>query len=57
LDKPRLIAITKCDLMDDELTKMISGELPKHWDVVFISSVAQTGLTELRDQLWRKLHL
>ena len=56
LDKPRVIALTKCDLMDDELTRMVAADLPEHWDVVFISSVAQIGLIELKDQLWRKLH-
>ena len=56
LDKPRVIAITKSDLIDDELTKLISAELPKHWDVVFISSVTQSGLVDLKDHLWRKLN-
>ena len=56
LDKPRVIAITKLDLIDDELQQMILAELPSDWDVVFISSVAQTGLLELKDLLWQKLH-
>ena len=52
LDKKRLIAITKCDLLDRELIDEMKAELfdlPPH---VFISSIAQTGLTELKDRIW-----
>lgn len=56
LDKPRLIAITKADLIDDELKAMIVAEFPDHWTYCFISSATQTGLTELKDQLWRSIH-
>ena len=55
MDKPRLLAITKSDMLDDELKKEIKKDLPKiPW--VFISSVAQTGLTELKDLIWKELH-
>jgi GTP-binding protein len=54
LDKKRLLAITKSDLIDDELQYEIEQELP---DVpcVFISSVTQKGLSELKDMLWKEL--
>lgn len=55
LDKGRLLAITKSDMIDQELKDEIEKELP---DVpyVFISSVAQTGLAELKDLIWTKLN-
>lgn len=55
LDKPRVLAITKCDLIDDELKEMLQVELPKYIPYVFISSVAQKGLVELKDLLWETL--
>ncbi len=56
LDKDRLLAITKCDMLDEELTEEIKKELPDNVDTMFISSVAQIGLTELKDELWKKLN-
>jgi GTP-binding protein len=56
LDKPRLLAITKCDLIDDELKKLMKADLPKKIPHVFISSVAQMGLSELKDKLWKILN-
>ncbi len=55
LDKQRLLAITKSDLLDDELEKEMSREVP---DIphVFISSVSQKGLVELKDMIWRSLN-
>ena len=53
LDKPRLLAITKADLLDAELMEMIQSELPSSIETTFISSVAQQGLTELKDLLWK----
>ena len=52
LDKPRLLAITKSDLLDDELKELLLAEIPKSLPHVFISSVAQTGITTLKDKLW-----
>ncbi|MCI5080069.1 MAG: GTPase ObgE [Saprospiraceae bacterium] len=52
LDKPRVLAITKADMIDEELKALLQAELPKDLPVLFISSVAQTGLTELKDKLW-----
>ena len=56
LDKKRLIAISKCDMLDEELIGEMKAELsglPPH---IFISSVAQTGLTELKDRIWQMLN-
>lgn len=52
LDKPRILAITKSDMVDEELKTMLLSELPKGVPHVFISSVAQSGLTELKDMIW-----
>jgi GTPase len=56
LDKERLLAITKCDMLDEELKAEMKQELPKEIESVFISSVAQSGLTELKDMIWKTLH-
>ena len=56
LDKERVLAVTKSDMLDDELKAEISAQLPKDIETIFISSVAHQGLTELKDALWRKLN-
>jgi GTP-binding protein len=59
LDKNRLIAISKSDMLDDELKIEMKKQLDKDFKglpYLFISSVAQQGLTELKDQLWKLLH-
>ena len=53
LDKDRILAITKCDMLDEELTEEIRAELPEGIETIFISSVAQKGITELKDLLWK----
>lgn len=55
LDKRRVLAITKADLLDEELKAGISKELPD-MPRLFISSVAGTGITELKDLLWKALN-
>jgi GTP-binding protein len=55
LDKPRLLAITKSDLVDDELRELLQPEIPSELPHLFISSVTQSGLQELKDQLWQLL--
>ncbi|MFH2142946.1 MAG: GTPase ObgE [Bacteroidota bacterium] len=55
LHKRRLLAVSKADLMDEELTKECKLDLPDV-DYVFISSVTQTGLTELKNKLWKLLN-
>ncbi len=52
MDKPKLLAITKTDLIDDELEKMLQEELPEGIDTIFISSIAHKGLEALKDRLW-----
>jgi GTPase len=55
LHKERLLAITKSDMLDDELKEAISKDLPDiPW--LFISSVAEQGLVELKDLIWSKLN-
>ena len=56
IHKPRLLAITKCDMIDDELEKAIKKELPKKVPHIFISSHTEKGITELKDLLWKMLN-
>jgi GTPase len=56
LDKSRILAISKSDLLDDELIAEIEEDLPKDLPHLFISSLAQTGLTALKDRLWNLLN-
>ena len=56
LDKPRVLAITKSDLLDDELIEALSEELPEGIPTLFISAVAGKGITELKDLLWKALN-
>lgn len=56
LDKKRLLAITKADMLDDELKAAIRKEMPKSIPFIFISSLANQGLTELKDLIWKNLH-
>ena len=58
LDKSRLIAITKSDLLDDELEKEITSELGKSINVpfIFISSISNVGLSKLKDKIWAMLN-
>jgi GTP-binding protein len=56
LDKPRVLAITKMDIMGKEMKDLLKDELPEGVETVFISAVAQKGLTELKDLLWRKIN-
>ena len=56
LDKHRVLAVTKCDLLDDELCEMLRETLPDDLPVVFISSVTGHGISELKDILWRELN-
>jgi GTP-binding protein len=56
LQKDFIIAISKSDMLDDELKEAIKKELPENIQHLFISSVAQKGLTELKDVLWQTLN-
>jgi GTPase len=55
LDKDRILAVTKCDMLDAGLMEELRPELPKEVEHVMISSVSGLGLSELKDALWRKL--
>jgi GTP-binding protein len=55
LDKPRILAITKMDIADPEWKELIKKDLPKNIPVVFISSLTNQGLDELKDLLWKEL--
>jgi GTP-binding protein len=56
LDKDRLLAISKSDMLDEELKSELIPEIPKDLPYVFISSIDRTGLTELKDKLWEMLN-
>jgi len=56
LDKHKVLAVTKCDLLDDELIDMIKETVPEDLPVVFISSVTGKGIDELKDILWKELN-
>lgn len=55
-DKDRLIAISKSDLIDEELEKEIRKTFPENFNLIFISAVTGKNLTELKDKLWKLLH-
>ena len=56
LDKHRVLAVTKSDLLDEELIEMLKETLPEDLPVVFISSVTGQGINELKDILWKELN-
>lgn len=56
LHKPRILALTKADLIDQELQNLLKEELPKDVPSIFISSVAQKGMEQLKDMLWQTIN-
>lgn len=56
LDKPRVLAITKSDLIDEELKELLAPEIPKGIPHIFISSLANIGIQELKDLLWKVMN-
>ena len=56
LDKKRILAISKSDMLDQELKDEIAEDLPQDMICLYISSVAQQGLMELKDAIWQKLN-
>lgn len=56
LDKKRLLAVSKSDLLDDELKAAMKKELPQELPTVFISSITTDGIDELKDLIWRTLN-
>jgi GTP-binding protein len=56
LNKPRLLAISKCDMADDELMKLIRKELPRQVPHVFISSATGLNIQKLKDKIWEMIN-
>ena len=56
MHKPRVLAVTKADMLDEELMAEMKSELPADVPSVFISSVAQKNITELKDLLWAQIN-
>ena len=56
LSKHRVLAVTKSDLLDEELIEMLRETLPTDLPVVFISAVTGSGIEELKDLLWKELN-
>ena len=55
LDKQRILAVTKCDMMDEEMQKQLKRHLPKGVETVFISAVSGQNIQELKDLIYKKL--
>ncbi len=55
LDKQRLLAVTKCDTIDEELMEHLREELPEGLPTIFISSVVGLNISTLKDMLWQAL--
>ncbi len=56
LEKQRILAVTKCDMLDEELLEAIKPTLPDDLPSVFISSVSGLGIEQLKDLIWNELH-
>ncbi len=56
VDKQRILAITKCDMLDDELMEEIKKLIPTDIQTVFISSVSGLGIPELKDLIWTEIN-
>jgi GTP-binding protein len=56
MHKPRVLAITKSDMLDDELQQEMEKQVPADVPYVFISSVAQKNIVELKDLLWKEIN-
>ena len=56
LDKPRILGISKEDLIDDELKEMLSDDIPSDIEHFFFSAVTQKGLQHLKDRLWSMMN-
>ncbi|MFZ6011726.1 MAG: GTPase ObgE [Bacteroidota bacterium] len=56
LDKKRILAISKSDMLDDELKEEVKKELPAEIPFTFISAITEQGIWELKDLIWKNLH-
>ena len=55
LDKKRILAVTKCDMMDEVMLKQLKRTLPRTLDTIMISSVSGMNIMELKDLIWSKM--
>jgi GTP-binding protein len=51
-----MLAITKSDMLDEELMNELRKELPEELDTIFISSVSGYNIMQLKDMLWQKIN-
>lgn len=56
LDKERILAITKCDMLDEEMTEQMKAQLPPNVQSIFISSVSGKNIAQLKDLIWQTLN-
>ena len=56
IDKQRILAISKCDMLDEELIEQMKKDLPDDVKTLFISSVSGAGISELKDLIWEELN-
>ena len=55
IDKPRILAITKSDMLDEEMKELLDAEIDLDIPHLYISSIMQQGITELKDVIWKKI--
>ena len=55
LDKQRILAVTKCDMLDEDMQRQLKRRLPKGVDSVFISAVSGQNIDKLKDLIYQKL--
>lgn len=56
VDKQRILAITKCDMLDDQMIEEMKNLLPDNVQTVFISSVTGMGVSDLKDLIWKEIN-
>ncbi len=56
IDKQRILAISKCDMLDEQMMKEMKKELPKNIDTLFISSHTHLNIDKLIDLIWKRLN-
>lgn len=56
MDKQRLLAISKCDMLDEEMMEQMKADIPENIPYTFISSVSQLGILDLKDKIWRAIN-
>jgi GTP-binding protein len=56
LDKPKILAISKSDMLDDQLEREMSEQVPKGIPYLFISSVTGKNIQQLKDLIWKEIN-